>query len=294
MIVVFGAEGQLGRALGAVLGARALLLPRAQVELTQPQSILENMKNIKPSVVINAAAYTKVDLAETERDVAFAVNAEAPAAMARWCADAGVLLAHVSTDYVFDGSGNAPWKETDAPRPLNVYGESKLKGERAVAESGCRHFIFRTSWVYDAHGSNFVSTMLRLGAEREVLRVVSDQVGAPTYAPHLAAGITQAVEKADAPSGVYHLCNGGQVSWHGFAQAIFGEARLRGERLAVKEVQAIPSADYPTPATRPLNSRLDCSKARVLLGVALPAWQEGLSACMDERYADYGRSASGA
>jgi dTDP-4-dehydrorhamnose reductase len=193
---------------------------------------------------------------------------------------------HYSTDYVFPGTGTRAWSEDDETAPLNVYGESKLAGEQGIAAAGGRYMVFRTSWVYDAVGKNFLRTMLRLGADRETLRVVADQHGAPTYAPQLAQGTLEALNCAESeeqfPSGIYHLCNGGETTWHDFAQSIFDAARSRGWNLKVQNVEAVASSAYPTPARRPMNSRLNNSKAQRVLGVQLPHWQDGLNACLDQ------------
>lgn len=278
--LALGAGGQLGRAFRA-LGVKGV--DRQDADLSNIPSLLALLEREKPHTIFNASAYTKVDAAETNRQEAFAVNADAVEAIAQWCAGAGAALVHFSTDYVFNGEGSLPWREEDVPAPLNVYGESKLEGERRIAESGAKHLIFRTSWVYDAHGSNFYNTMRRLMREREALSVVADQIGAPTYAPHLAAVALLAVA-GDFPSGLYHLCHGGETSWYGFAQAIHARISAR-EALRVERIDAIASSDYPTPAKRPLNSRLDCSKAKRVLGVELPSWETGLDACVKESYA---------
>jgi dTDP-4-dehydrorhamnose reductase len=229
-----------------------------------------------------------VDKAESEPKLAMRVNAEAVGQLAAWCKQRDIPLVHFSTDYVFDGRGSAPRKEVAATAPLNVYGETKLAGERAIAETGAKSLIFRTSWVYDAHGRNFFTTMLRLFAEKEELSVVSDQVGAPTYAPALAEAVISALSAALAaktfPSGVYHLCHSGETSWHGFAEAIFALARSRVSGIRCGRINPISTADYPTPAKRPQNSRLDCAKAHRVFGVSLPNWEEGLQTCIEEKY----------
>ena len=291
LIAVIGTNGQVSRALMKCLGRRAIAVTQDQADLSHPETLGPALDSAQTrgsglSAVINAAAYTQVDLAEKERDLAFKINAESPGAMAKWCASRGVPFVHFSTDYVYPGDGDRAWKEEDTAGPLSAYGLSKLEGDRAVAAAGGRYLIFRTSWVYDAEGKNFVNTMLRLGAERETLRVVSDQIGAPTYAPHLAQAAIDALAKALAgpefPSGIYHLCNTGETNWHEFAQSIFALAREKGRDLKVREVEAIPSSAYSTPAARPRNSRLDTSKARRILGVELPSWRQGLQECMAE------------
>jgi len=284
MILVLGARGQVGSAISGLLKGKCIGWDSATADLSSPESIARALEGVSPSAIINAAAYTQVDKAETERALAMAVNATAPGILAAWCAKRGIPFVHYSTDYVFDGSGALPRDEAASPHPLNIYGESKLAGEKAVAAAGGKYLIFRTSWVYDETGQNFLNTMLRLGAEREELRVVADQHGAPTYAGHLAAATLKALEIPNFTPGIYHLCNGGETTWHGFAESIFANARQHGQSLAVKRVIPITSAEYPTPAVRPLNSRLSCLKAKELLGLAMPAWQEGLNACMEKKY----------
>jgi dTDP-4-dehydrorhamnose reductase len=243
-IAILGANGQVGRALVEQLGAHVCIpLTRLVADLARPTSVVAALRHYQPQAVINAAAYTQVDQAEKEESVAATINAEAPRLIAQWCAGAGVPMIHYSTDYVFSGEGETPWREDDRTGPLSAYGRSKLAGERAIVEAGGRHLIFRTSWVYDETGKNFLRTMLRLGAERETLRVVADQFGAPTYAGHLANATIEALGNAlkstQFPSGIYHLANRGETTWHGFATAIFVAARERGRQLAVTRVEPI-------------------------------------------------------
>ncbi|MGK5082329.1 dTDP-4-dehydrorhamnose reductase [Bdellovibrionota bacterium FG-1] len=284
-IVVLGSSGQVGRALMEILGPdRAIGLSHAEASLEETDKLPGILHRLTPSAVINAAAYTQVDHAETQRELAFKINAEAPGVIAQWCAQQNIPFVHYSTDYVFDGSGDQPRSE-DAPiAPLNVYGQSKAEGERRIVEAKGRFLCLRTSWAYDAHGKNFVNTMLRLGAERETLKVVADQIGAPTYAPHLAQGTLQALENALAkpnfPSGIYHLCQSGQTSWFGFAEAIFESARKQGIALKVSQILPISTAEYPVPAKRPLNSRLSMKKIQQALEIQMPDWRDGLDACM--------------
>lgn len=283
-ILVLGAGGQVGRALVALLGDRCVGLDRSGADLAEPDRLPDVLDVHAPRAVINAAAYTLVDRAESEARLAATINGEAPGVIARWCAGAGVPLVHFSTDYVFPGDGETPWSESDDVAPLNTYGATKLFGERRIAEAGGRWLVFRTSWVYDATGRNFFTTMLRLMAERRELSIVADQHGAPTYAPHLAAAAVSALRTAEAattfPSGIYHLCNAGETTWHGFACAIRDEARAHGVALDVETIAPITSAEYPVPATRPANSRLDTSKAHQTFGLSLPDWREGLAECM--------------
>lgn len=295
-MLIIGRSGQVGSALARLLPG-ATVWSREQADLHNPLVLRNALEALPtpPDAIINAAAYTAVDKAESEPDIARAINADSPAVMAEYAARRGIPFVHYSTDYVFDGSGDAPRTEDDKTAPLNVYGETKLEGEALIQDIGGHYLILRTSWVYDAAGKNFFSTMLRLGAEREELKVVADQIGAPSYAPHLAAYTLKALEAArqqsEFPSGIYHFCHGGQASWHGFAEAIFAAARLAGIALKVQNVLPIGTSDYPTPAKRPHNSRLDCTKLARVLGVKLPDWREGLQACMEVKNADSGRAA---
>jgi dTDP-4-dehydrorhamnose reductase len=285
-LLVLGANGQVGRAL-KTLRPDAMFLDSLQADLATPERLTNVLKPHTPDALINAAAYTQVDKAEEEEDIATRINAQAPLVMAEFCAKRKIPFVTYSTDYVFNGSGDRPWVETDMPAPLNAYGRSKLKGEHAVESVKGDNLILRTSWVYDAHGKNFVNTILRHAAEREELRVIDDQYGAPTYAPHLAqatlAVLAQACEMKDFPTGTYHLCSGGVTTWYGFAVAIIEHARSKGIALKVQRVVPIPAIDYPLPARRPMNSRLDCAKALSMFGIRLPDWQEGVRACMDAR-----------
>lgn len=287
-VAVFGANGQVGRAMMALLGDAALPLTRAEADLSQPQSLAAALDALQPDAVINAAAYTAVDKAEEERELAMRINAESPSAMARWCAARDIPFVHFSTDYVFDGKGESPWRENDPKAPLNHYGASKLAGEDAVQAAGGKHLILRCSWLYDAQGKNFFNTMLQLGKERETLRVVADQWGAPTYAPQLAECSLKVLRAALAmeafPAGVYHLANTGFITWHGFAEAIFAAARENGAQLCVKTVEPILSSAYPTPAERPRNSRLNCSKIHTVFGAVLPKWEQGLAQAIEVKY----------
>lgn len=298
-ILMLGKAGQVSEALAGLLGRRAQCYGKDVLDLASAQfapRFAEILASQPFAAVINAAAYTQVDKAESEREQAFRINAEAVSNIAQLCVAAGVPLVHYSTDYVFNGSGSTPWKETDATGPLNVYGASKREGEIAIEQAGGTYLVFRTSWVYDAWGKNFFNTMVRLFGEKETLKVVNDQVGAPTYALHLAQASLTVLQKALAmekfPSGIYHVCNSGETSWHGFAQAIFALARMRdsseGSTLTCKQLVPIPSSEYPTPARRPLNSRLDCTKVRNTFGIALPHWEEGLKECFGEVYAGNG------
>ncbi len=247
-----------------------------------PESLPALLDRLQPSVVINAAAYTAVDKAEQEPEAAFRANAKAPAVIAQWCAVHGVPMVHYSTDYVFNGQGTAAYVEDEATAPLGVYGTSKRDGEEAVRAAGGRHLIFRTAWVYASHGGNFLRTMLRVGAERDELRVVADQVGTPTSAALIADVTAQALQHSGGLSGTWHLTASGQTSWHGFAEAIFAEAVSKGVLAKAPVVRAISSAEYPTPAKRPAWSVLDNRRLQQDFGITLPAWQEGLRHVMGE------------
>ncbi|MGK5088328.1 dTDP-4-dehydrorhamnose reductase [Bdellovibrionota bacterium FG-2] len=289
--LVFGTSGQVGSALLGCLGEQGIGIDEKTGDFLNPASLVaildSQWKAHGFTQVINAAAYTAVDLAEKEEDKARLINAVAPGVIAQWCAEHGVPFVHYSTDYVFEGSGVTPWRESDPTGPLSAYGRTKLEGEQrvqeAVSKAGGKFLIFRTSWVYDAFGKNFFRTMVKLAKEKSELRIVADQWGAPTYAPHLARATLTALSNADAcaqfPSGIYHLCNQGSTNWFEFAKAIFATARQKGEPLALERVLPLKTCEYPTPAKRPLNSRLDLTKAREKLGLTLPSWQTGLEEC---------------
>ena len=280
VILVFGGNGQVGWELQrslAVLGA-VVALDRAAVDLASPAAISALIAAQRPRAIINAAAYTAVDRAEQERELAFAINATAPAAMAAAAAMAGIPFIHYSSDYVYAGNKPGVYVETDATEPLSAYGRSKLAGDDAVLAAGGQAVILRTSWVYAARGANFMKTMLRLADERDSLRVVGDQVGAPTSAELLADVAAQVLKQMWGNAGlrgVYHCAAAGETSWHGYASFVIGEARRLGAPLKVDaaNIVAITTADYPTPAARPANSRLDCSSLERTFGLQLPPWQ---------------------
>lgn len=277
-VLVFGQSGQVGSEL-ARLAPDARILSRAEADLADPQACAETIRRLRPRAVINAAAYTAVDRAETETALARVINGEAPGAMACAAREIGAVFVHISTDYVFDGSGDRPWRPEDTPTPVNAYGRTKLAGEDAVRAAGGVHAILRTSWVFSAFGQNFVKTMLRLGESRPVLSVVGDQIGGPTPAASIAgACLTIAGRLSDQPdlSGTYHYAGAPDVSWHGFACAIFA---MTGQ---VPQVTAIPSSGYPTPAARPMNSRLDCSATEAVFGIPRPDWRHGLCEVLAE------------
>lgn len=276
-LLVFGQTGQVARELSAL--PDTLCLSRAEADLADPDACAAAIRAHIPRAVINAAAYTAVDKAEEEEALATTVNGAAPAAMARACAELGIPLVQISTDYVFDGSGTAPWRPEDPTAPLGAYGRSKLAGEEAVRGAGGTYAILRTSWVVSAHGANFVKTMLRLGRARESLSIVADQIGGPTPARAIAAACVQMAETlASEPEkrGIYHFAGAPDVSWAGFAREIFAQA---GIACGVTE---IPTADYPTPAARPLNSRLDCSALETVFGLFRPDWRAGLTDILKE------------
>jgi dTDP-4-dehydrorhamnose reductase len=290
-VLLAGRGGQLGwelqRALAPLGGLVAL--DRAGMDLADPDSIHRAIADSRPDVIVNAAAYTAVDKAESEPELAMRINGIAPGIIADEAARIGALMVHYSTDYVFDGTRDAPYREDDPPAPLNVYGRTKLAGEEAVRAAGGPHLIFRTSWVYAARGSNFLLTMLRLAGERSELRIVNDQVGAPTWARSIAELTAQALGAGGAGpggarerSGVYHLAAAGAVSWYGFAEAIFAQARARHLDFKTPALVPIPSAEYKTAARRPANSRLDNSKLAAAFGLSAPRWDSMLARCMQE------------
>lgn len=277
-LLVFGRTGQLAREL-ARLAPEARFLGREEADLTDPEACAAAIRDLRPAAIINAAAHTAVDRAETEPDLARLVNADSPAAMARAAADMGVPFLHVSTDYVFDGSGSRPWAEGDATGPLGTYGATKLAGEQGIAAAGGQGLVLRTSWVFSAHGANFVKTMRRLGAERAELRVVADQFGGPTPADAIAQAcltLADAMRADPQKGGIYHFSGAPDVSWAGFAREIMAQAGLPCRIID------IATADYPTPARRPANSRLDCAAIARDFGIARPDWRAGLSRVLQE------------
>lgn len=287
-LLITGANGQIGSALATALAERdAIFWGRDEVDLSDSAALKAALAETPCSAIINAVAYTAVDRAEEEEALATRINGEAPGVMAVWCAQKNIPFIHYSTDYVFDGSGDSPRSEDAPTAPLNAYGRSKLAGEQAVTAAGGDTLIFRTSWVYDATGKNFLNTMLRLAQEREVLNIINDQTGAPSYAAHLARATVECLDKVQEmdvfPSGIYHMTGGGETTWYGFAQAIFEQARAMGWNLKIKEVNPITTDAYPTPAKRPHNSRLDGSKLREVFGVVMPDWRDALRECMEEK-----------
>lgn len=292
-LLLFGGNGQVGTELRRSLGSLGDVIAATrsgvledgtaceQADFDEPELLPALIDRIAPEIVVNAAAHTAVDRAESEPDAAFRANAQAPRAIAEACARRGARLLHYSTDYVFDGRGTRPYREGDQTAPASVYGASKLAGEEAIRASGASHLILRTAWVYAAHGKNFLRTMLRLAGERDELRVVADQLGTPTPAALIADVTARVLAQPSSRSGIWHLTAGGATSWHGFAEAIMQGAQARGLIARVPRVLPIATADYPTPAARPAYSVLDCSALQRDLGVALPGWQEGLSLTLD-------------
>ncbi|WP_305909906.1 dTDP-4-dehydrorhamnose reductase [Methylomarinum sp. Ch1-1] len=292
-ILLFGKNGQVGWEL------QRSLQPLGQVialgsnssdlcgDFTDLKGVSNTIKQVKPDVIVNAAAYTAVDKAESEPQLAHRINADAPGVLAHEAALSDAWLIHYSTDYVFDGGGTKPWTEADATSPLNIYGKTKLAGEEAIRDSGCKHLIFRTSWVYAARGNNFAKTMLRLAQERDGLSVIDDQVGAPTGGELLADVTSHAIRAARKNSslqGIYHLVAAGDVSWHGYAAFVLNFAREMGMDLKVlpEAIRAIPSSEFPAPARRPKNSCLNSSKLEKSFNLTLPSWQSGVARMLTE------------
>jgi dTDP-4-dehydrorhamnose reductase len=292
-ILLLGKNGQVGWELQRSLAplGEVLALDRHSTpycgDLSQPERLAQTVLDWRPDVIVNAAAHTAVDKAESEPELARCLNATAPAALAQAAAQIGALLVHYSTDYVFNGQGDQPWQEGDATGPLSVYGQTKREGELAIVASGCAHLIFRTSWVYAARGGNFAKTMLRLAAERERLTVIDDQFGAPTGADLIADVTAHAIRaclQKPALGGLYHLVAGGQTTWHGYASHVIAQARLLQPGLALKvsEIAPVPTSAFPTPAQRPLNSRLATHKLQNAFGLALSPWQQGVNRMLAE------------
>jgi dTDP-4-dehydrorhamnose reductase len=292
-ILLFGKGGQVGWELQrslAPLGDLVALDADSQNlcgDFTNPEGLAQTVRAVAPDIIVNAAAHTAVDQAESEPELARAINALAPGVLAQEAKRSGAWLLHYSTDYVFDGSGDKPWLETDPTGPLSVYGKTKLEGEEAIRATGCQHLIFRTSWVYAARGGNFAKTMLRLAQERDFLSVINDQIGAPTGADLLAdvsAHAIRAVLRNPDVGGLYHLVAGGETSWHGYASFIIDFARQAGIEIKVtpEAIQPVPTSAFPLPAPRPKNSRLDTQKLKNTFGLNLPHWQSGVARMLTE------------
>ncbi len=292
-ILLFGKGGQVGWELQrslAPLGELVAVGTNSQNlcgDFTNPEGIAQTIRTVKPGIIVNAAAYTAVDKAESESDLSRIINAIAPAILAREARFCGAWLVHYSTDYVFDGSGDKPWREVDSTGPLSVYGKTKLEGEQAILASGCQHLIFRTSWVYAARGGNFAKTMLKLSAERDTLNVINDQFGAPTGAELLADATAHAIRSAlqrPEVSGLYHLVAGGQTSWHEYASFVIDVARQAGIdiKVAAEAILPVSTSAFPTAAKRPGNSRLNTSKFQNIFDLNLPPWQSGVIRMLTE------------
>jgi dTDP-4-dehydrorhamnose reductase len=285
-ILLFGRNGQVGWELQRSLAplGEVIALDRRSTpcgDLSQLDALAETVYSVQPDIIVNAAAHTAVDKAESEPDLAHTLNVFAPAVLAEEAKRTNAWLIHYSTDYVFDGRGDKPWREPDATAPLNVYGTTKLAGEQFIKQSGCKHLIFRTSWVYGARGGNFAKTMLRLAQERDSLNVINDQIGAPTGADLLADATAHAIRvalKKPEVSGLYHLVASGETSWHGYASFVIESARRAGVQIKVAPdaIQPVPTSAFPTPAKRPHNSRMDTAKLRDTFGLHLPDWRSGV------------------
>ena len=295
-ILLFGASGQVGWELQRSLAAMGDTIAPDRLSTTlcgdlgDLRGLAATVQEVRPDVIVNATAYTAVDRAESESELARTINALAPGVLAREGAAIGALLVHYSTDYVFDGSGSRPWRETDAPGPLNVYGQTKLEGERLVQAAGPNHLIFRTSWVYAARGGNFAKNMLRLAQERERLSVIDDQFGAPTGAELLAdvtAHALRQVLKTPGDAGLYHVAAAGETSWYGYAKYVLSLANTAGNaiKIVAKSVDPVTSSAFPTAARRPHNSRLDTGKLQTTFGLKLPPWQQGVARMLKETLA---------
>ncbi len=302
-ILLLGKNGQVGwelqRALaplGTVIALDRNICTAAEevtgaegIELCGDLSNLAHLEKtvlaVKPDVIVNAAAYTAVDKAESDVEMATLINSDAPVLLANLCKQLNALLVHYSTDYVFNGSGTNPWLEDQQAEPLNVYGITKLSGEQLIQQSGCQHLIFRTSWVYGSKGNNFAKTMLRLASDRDTLNVIGDQKGTPTSAELISDVTAHAIPLAlsnKSTSGVYHLAAAGETSWYEYAKYVIEQARLMGQPLQVSQIKEIPTSEYPTPAIRPLNSRLNCDKLRAKFGLFLPHWKSGVDRMLQE------------
>jgi dTDP-4-dehydrorhamnose reductase len=301
-ILLTGATGQVGGQIAALLSDSCELIApsRSELDLSQPETVRQIIRSTRPRWIINPGAYTAVDKAESDRDTAFKINEESVAVIGQEAKAIGAAVIHFSTDYVFSGLGVTPYLETDVPAPVSVYGASKLAGEQALASSGAAHFTFRTSWVYGATGKNFLLTILKVAQERDSLRIVADQHGAPTWSRDLALLTAAVIEKTEMKAasnhcsiaeaattlgGLYHAAGAGETTWHGFAAAALRLLHEQNPALKLATLEGITTADYPTPATRPQNSRLDCGKLAHVLDWRMPAWQTSLHSVMAEVFA---------
>jgi len=286
-VLLIGAKGQVGQELQVTLPylGEVISIGREELDLTNSEKIGQLIREIHPDYLVNAAAYTAVDKAETEPDLAYSINATAPKIMAEAAEKIKAKFLHISTDYVFDGRKNTPYLETDLTNPLGVYGQSKLRGEEEIKTVNSQAIILRTAWVYGSYGkSNFVKTMVRLGKEREELKVVVDQVGSPTWAKDIATAITQLLINADNPAGIYNFTNSGVASWFDLTKAIFEEAKISGIPLKIQRVIPITTAEYPTPAVRPAYSVLSGQKISQQLGYIPPYWRDSLKAMLNQLF----------
>lgn len=293
-ILLTGKNGQVGWELERTLSTvgEVFAVDREGMDLANPDSIRSRIREVRPDLIVNPAAYTAVDKAESEPELAMAINGVAPGIMAEEAKRLGAAIVHYSTDYVFDGTKTEAYREDDAPAPINVYGATKLAGERAIQEVGAPHLIFRTSWVYGMRGKNFLLTMLRLAQEKEELRIVSDQIGAPTWCRAIAEGSAQIIARVGATgplasgiadvSGIYHLTNGGSTSWFGFTEAIIDQGRAIWPERRWARLTPITTQEYPTPARRPTNSRMDSARLQSVADIALPDWKDSLRLCLAE------------
>ncbi|NOQ88505.1 MAG: dTDP-4-dehydrorhamnose reductase [Gammaproteobacteria bacterium] len=291
-ILLFGKNGQVGWELNRSLQplGEVIALGREDADFSEPESLRRIVQDVSPDVIVNAVAYTAVDKAEEEEELATKINGVAPGILAEEALKLDALLVHYSTDYVFDGTKTSPYVETDKPNPVNTYGRTKLAGELAIQSSGCDHLIFRTSWVYTARGHNFLLTMLKLAQEREALSIVNDQIGSPTSARLIADSTVLCVQQAIKEklvgifsSDLYHMTTSGHTSWHGFTKKIVKLANQSlNMKLKIKDIKAIPTADYPTPAIRPMNSRLALTKLESIFTLKMPGWKCALHQCMEE------------
>jgi dTDP-4-dehydrorhamnose reductase len=286
--IIIGKNGQLGSAFCNALKDEYIAFSHREFDFSAYDNITEAFKHIPAKIVINCSAYTNVDQAEVEIDEAFKANATIPKNLAKYCLDHNLIFVHYSTDYVFKGSGQVLHNEESPTSPLNIYGKSKLAGEKAIVETGGKYLIFRTSWVYDINSANFFNKMLKLANEHEELSIVADQIGAPSYCEDIVNNTLLAIYKADNminfPFGIYHLCNSGKTNWYEYANKIFELARQHNINLKVKKTYPITTSQFPTAAKRPLNSRLDCSKAKSILNIQMPNWLDSLEKSIKKKY----------